>query len=379
MKRLVLLVVPVLVVGILGTELAMDLSARDRTITYTIYGVAAAVTVLLYLAVAWAAPRARRLATAVAAVGFVTVVASAVAIVLAAGSMVVNTHDRDVVLVTLAMGVGLAVALAFAVGDSVGDDLRRVSTAARAVAEGDLTVRTRINRRDEVGALAAAVDDMIAQLESSEEERKILITSVGHDLRTPLASLRAAIEAVEDGVAPDPAAYLSGMAKDVEHLGRLVEDLFAYARIESGRYEPTIEAVDLRELADETVEVCSPIADARGVALTVATDVAGSVDVDPAGMGRVLRNLVDNAVRHTPTGGAVRIEVFDRGFRVVDDGEGFPSEFRDRAFDRFSRADSARSGGGAGLGLAIARGIVEAHGGRIAIEDGPGGRVKVDL
>ena len=92
-----------------------------------------------------------------------------------------------------------------------------------------------------------------------------------------------------------------------------------------------------------------------------------------------MRNLVDNAVRHTPTGGAVRIEVFDRGFRVVDDGAGFPVEFRDRAFDRFSRADTARSGGGAGLGLAIARGIVEAHGGRIAIEDGPGGRVKVDL
>jgi two-component system sensor histidine kinase BaeS len=378
-KRLLLLLVPVLVIGILMTELAMDLSARARAITYTIYVVAAAITVLLYVLVAWLAPRISRLALVLASVGLVAVVSSAVAIVLAAGTMVVNTHDRDVVLVTLAMGVGLAVALALAVGDSLGADLARISAVAGAVAKGDLSVRTDIRRRDEVGALAESVDDMIRQLQTMEEERKILITSVGHDLRTPLASLRAAIEAVEDGVARDPEAYLGGMAKDVEHLGRLVEDLFAYARIESGRYEPVVEKVDLRELVDETVEVCSPIADLRGVTLEVSTTGTGLVQVDPAGMGRVLRNLVDNAVRHTPSGRAVRIAVGPSGFEVVDEGPGFPTEFRARAFDRFTRADPARSGGGAGLGLAIARGIVEAHGGTIALGDGPGGHITVVL
>jgi len=379
MRRLLLMLVPVLLVGIVATELAMDLSTRDRTITYTIYAVAAAVTVLLYLLVAWLAPRTTRLALVLASVGLVTVAASAVAIVLAAGTMVVNAHDRDVVLVTLAMGVGLAVALALAVGDSLGTDLGRISAVAGAVANGDLSVRTDIRRRDEVGVLAKSVDDMIRQLETMEEERKILIASVGHDLRTPLASLRAAIEAVQDGVARDPEAYLGGMAKDVEHLGRLVEDLFAYARIESGRYEPVVEQVDLRELVDETVEVCSPIADLRGVRLEVSSERGGLVDVDPAGMGRVLRNLVDNAVRHTPTGRSVVISVGATGFEVIDEGPGFPSEFRARAFDRFTRGDPARSGGGAGLGLAIARGIVEAHGGSISIGEGPGGRVSVTL
>jgi two-component system sensor histidine kinase BaeS len=169
------------------------------------------------------------------------------------------------------------------------------------------------------------------------------------------------------------------MAKDVEHLGRLVEDLFAYARIESGRYEPVVESVDLRELVDETVEVCSPIADQRQVRLEVVNERGGLAEVDPAGMGRVLRNLVDNAIRHTPPGTAVRIVVGDRRLHVIDEGPGFPEEFRDVAFERFTRADPARTGGGAGLGLAIARGIVEAHGGSIAIGDGPGGRIEVQL
>ena len=379
MKRLLLLLVPILVVGVVVTELTMDLGAKDRAVTYAIYGVTAAITILLYVVVARIAPRMRRLATTLASVGLVAVAASAVAIVLAAGTMVVNTHDRDVVLVTLGMGVGLAVSLALAVGDSLGSDLGRISQAAGAVARGDLTVRTGIRRRDEIGDLAVSVDEMIERLTAYEEERKLLIASVGHDLRTPLASLRAAIEAVEDGVAKDPVAYLGGMAKDVEHLGRLVEDLFAYARIESGRYEPVVESVDLRELVDETVEVCSPIADQRHVRLEVVNERGGLAEVDPAGMGRVLRNLVDNAIRHTPPGTAVRIVVGDRRLHVIDEGPGFPEEFRDVAFERFTRADPARTGGGAGLGLAIARGIVEAHGGSIAIGDGPGGRIEVHL
>lgn len=379
MKRLLLTLAPVLMLGVVATELAMDLDALARRQTYTIYAVAAGLSVVAYLVSVRMTLRARRIGVAVQWTGIATVAVAAVAVMMAARSMFINDHDRDVLLVVLAMGVALAAALAWAFGATVGEDLRRMCRAAELVTSGDLTARTGVVRRDEVGQTAAMFDAMVERLEANEAERRILITSVGHDLRTPLASLRAAVEALEDGLAPDPAAYLRGMASEVEHLGRLVDDLFTYARIESGRYEPVREPVDLRELADETIEVCAPIAHARGVDLRLAATVGCMAEVDTTGMGRVLRNLVDNAIQHTPVGGVVTIEVTDCGFRVVDQGAGFDEEFRPRAFDRFTRADPARSGGGAGLGLAIARGIVEAHGGRIDIEDGPGGRVVVEL
>lgn len=137
--------------------------------------------------------------------------------------------------------------------------------------------------------------------------------------------------------------------------------------------------MDLAELGDEAVEALTPLAARRRIRLTARATGAVPAQVDPAAMGRVLRNLLHNAIRHSPDGAEVVLEVEPGGFRVVDEGEGFPDEFRPRAFDRFSRADAARSGDGAGLGLAIARGIVEAHGGTIHIEDGPGGRVAVRL
>lgn len=379
MKRLLAILVPVLVAGVLGTELAMDLDSRARTQTYTIYAVAAGLTVGAYWVASRITPRAKRLSSVIQLMGIATVLVAAVAVVMAAGSMFFNTHDRDVLLIVLGMGVALAVALAWMIGSSVGEDLERIGDTARAVADGDLRARTGVVRRDEVGAVATAFDEMVSRLEASESERKILIAAVGHDLRTPLASLRAAIEAIEDGLAPDPTAYLSGMGKDVEHLGRLVEDLFAYARIESGRYEPTVERLDLRELVDETVEVCSPIAALRGVTLRVEESGPVEADVDAAGMGRVLRNLVENGVRHSPQGSAVTVRMEPRGFVVIDQGDGFPPEFKEHAFEHFTRADPARSGGGTGLGLAIARGIVEAHGGAITIVDEPGGRVRVSL
>jgi two-component system sensor histidine kinase BaeS len=379
LKRLLLILVPVLGLGILVTELAMNLDRAARVSTYSIYAASTVLTILLYLVASRILARAARLATAVAWIGVLTVVVAAVAVVLAANSMIVNAHDRDVMLVVLGMGMGLAAALAWAIGGSAGGDLGRIRDAARDMAGGDLSARTGVERRDEVGDAARAFDEMAHRLEISEEERRILIASVGHDLRTPLASIRAALEAVQDGVSPDPAAYLSGMSKDVEHLGRLVDDLFDYARIESGRFEPRTEPIDLRELADETLEVLNPVAHSREVSLVVDAPVAAPVVVDPSAMGRVLRNLVDNAIRHTPAGSSVTLTVRSDGFTVVDEGGGFPEAFRAIAFERFTRADAARGKGGSGLGLAIARGIVEAHGGRISIEDGPGGRVRVAL
>lgn len=379
MKRLFAVLAPVLAVGVLATEMAMDLDAGARTATYWVYAAATLLAVVLFAVVQWWTPRARSLSQVVALVGVSTVSVAALAVVLAANSMFFSGHDRDLLLVTVGVGGALAAGLATTVGRSVSSDLRRVQTTAQRVGLGDLTSRTGVERADEVGQLAQVMDSMIGRLESAEEERKILLASIGHDLRTPLASLRAAIEAVEDGVADDPERYLAGMATDVSYLGRLIDDLFEYARIESGRYVADVQEIDLRELVDESVEVAGLVAVQRSVRLRVEADEGTVVRADPAALRRVLRNLLDNAIRHSPEGGVVTIAVDARGFVVRDEGPGFPDWFKAHAFDRFTRADDARSVGGSGLGLAIARGLVEANHGIISIGDGPGGHVSVAL
>ena len=174
------------------------------------------------------------------------------------------------------------------------------------------------------------------------------------------------------------------MRRDVEALSALVDDFFLLARIESGRFDLYPVAVDLTEIADEAVEALAPVAAASGVTLALAATARVRVQGNPTALGRVIRNLIDNAVRHAPSGSEVRVEVSADGkpsVTVVDEGPGFPAGFSTEAFERFTRADASRTRttGGAGLGLAIARGLIEAHGGRIWIEEPPGGRVAFEL
>jgi two-component system sensor histidine kinase BaeS len=211
-----------------------------------------------------------------------------------------------------------------------------------------------------------------------------MLTSVGHDLRTPLAALRAAIEALQDGVAPDEHRYLRAMAHDVEALSALVDDLFLLSRIESGTLDLPRARVDLRELADEAVEAITPAAAAHGVSIALRCDHAVPVDANARALGRVIRNLLDNAVHHAPADSLIDVVVDGHTspiVRVCDQGPGFSDQFAPEAFGRFTRAEPSRnrSTGGAGLGLAIARGLVEAHGGRIWIEPPPGGTVAFEL
>jgi signal transduction histidine kinase len=242
-----------------------------------------------------------------------------------------------------------------------------------------------VTRNDELGRAAAALDETIATLEASEIERRNLLSAIGHDLRTPMGSMQAAVEALQDGVAPDPQAYLRGLSLDLEHLRHLIDDLFLLARIESGRLELSPVGVDMAELADEAVEAVTPAAAIRRVALAVDSPGHVAVQGDPAALGRVLRNLLANAIRHSPESGEVRLVLSRNGSEaittVVDEGPGFPTEMGDSVFERFVRADDSRNreSGGTGLGLAIAKGIVEAHGGTITIDPGPGGRVRFSV
>ncbi len=388
MRRLLGLAALVVVTGVLVFEAAMQPTAKDRAILYLIFASVTAVTALLGWAIPRWATRFRSLRTTVQVLALAAVAVAGAAVGASALSMFIDPHDLRLVLVALGLGLGLGITLAVAIARPLAADLEALAATARRVGSGDLSARSGIERQDEVGTVAGAIDDMIGQLvraraerEQQEEARRHFLASIGHDLRTPLTALRAAVEALQDGIVPDPDRYLRSMARDVDLLEGLIDDLFLVARIEAGRLDLSLEDVDLAELADEAAEAMAPVSTARGVSVVV--DVPGMVPArgEAQALGRVLRNLLDNAIRHSPEGGEVRVEVnpHTQGatVEVVDEGKGFPPEFAGRAFESFSRADPARvrAGGGAGLGLAIARGVVEAHGGRIWIGPGPGGRV----
>ncbi len=291
----------------------------------------------------------------------------------------------------------VAVAAAFAaivvglqLANPVARDLERIGSTVKAVAAGDRSMRTEIERSDEVGVLAAAVDDLTASLARAEtergvanDERNAVVSALSHDLRTPLASLLVSIDAVEDRVG-DSAAHLKAMRGNVLALERLVEDLFLLARADSGSLELHFEMIDLAELVDDAVEAIRPVAQQRSVSIITSLGEPILVNGDHTALGRVFRNLLDNAVRHSPVGGTVSVELAlsARQVRasVVDTGEGFHPDFVPRALHRFSQADDARTlQGAAGLGLAIADTLVTAHHGTVVIRPGPGGRVEVTL
>lgn len=380
MRRLVVVAVGLVGLGLVVTETAMQPSAEERLVLGSIYAATGALTVLIFVIGRRMRYGSLQVAVQVASIGVGVV--TGVTVLLAAQTMFLSDHDRNLVLLALALGTALGVSLAVAIGSSIGADLDRLGATATKIASGDLTARTGVKRRDELGMAAVAVDEMADRLEATEEERRTFLASVGHDLRSPLASMKASIEALEDGLASDPQQYLRGIANDTEHLARLVDDLFLLSKVEAGRLELAPEPIDLVELADGAVEAATAFASRRGVSIRTTAVRSTEVDADGMAISRVVRNLIDNAVRYSPDGGVVTVDVATEAdsavLRVIDQGPGFDPSVRDSAFDRFVTADPSRAGG-AGLGLAIAKGIVTAHGGGIGIEDGPGGRVAVTL
>lgn len=334
----------------------------------------------------------RSIAGALRAMVLVALGGTALVVAGAASVMVVDGHDARVVLLALALGSAVGLVAAGWIGESLAADLGRLAATARRIGRGDLAARSGIDRSGEVGQLVAAVDDMAVRLDTAERERRSeaaarrdLLAALGHDLRTPLASLWAAVEALQDGVARDPVRYLEAMASDINVLSHLVDDLFTLARIERGELRLQPEPVDLAELADTAVAGLEAIAQRRHLALTLSVDGDTTAVVDPHAIGRVLRNLLDNALRHAPDATTVGVAV--EGSRdavalaITDEGPGFDPAFRSRATAVSTRFDEARTrgSGGAGLGLPIARGLVEAHGGRLQVHPQPGGRVTVQL
>jgi two-component system sensor histidine kinase BaeS len=306
-------------------------------------------------------------------------------IAIAAQSMFINDQDQRLLMWVLVPAVLGAALVAMLMARPVARDASKICDAAMRVADGDLSARTGVIRSDELGEAAAMFDKMVDRLDAIEQERAVMLSSISHDLRTPLAALRASVEAIRDGVAPDPDAYLSGMERQIRALASLVDDLQLHSRIVSGTIGMTRTHLDLTELADEAMETLRPLAETRSVALLLEADERVTVEADASQLARVIRNLLENAIRHAPDDSVVLVQVAATAtqatLRVVDQGSGFPPDFRDRAFEPFTRADPARDlrTGTAGLGLSIARGIVTAHGGTIGVADGPGGVVEVAL
>ena len=277
-----------------------------------------------------------------------------------------------------AVGVGAGLLLA----RSIVGPIDRLRVAAGAFAAGDLTARAPVDGPGEVAELATSFNAMAADLSRLFDARRELVAWASHDLRTPIASLQAMLEAIEDGLVP-PDHYMRALRQQVETLATLVDDLFELARIDAGALTLELRDREVAGLVEECLRGLEAEAAARHVRLESHADTTARARCEPEKVQRILFNLVTNALRHTPTDGsvAVRVEPHDEAVQVTveDTGEGLDAEAEHRMFERFWRSDTARSGDGAGLGLAIARGLVEAHGGRIWAERRHGGGARVSF
>lgn len=398
MKRLVLPLIALVLLAIVLAEVLLQPAADDRWhLLLILVGPAAVAVALTPLLARWVSTMASVAGVALA-VGLCSLALGALSSSAASNAMFVSSHDYRLFLVVLLMSSGIALVVGGQLMRPIARDVRRLGEVAAQVADGDLSVRTGIDRRDEVGVTAASIDRMVDSLRAADEERtqltaarQHLFTSIGHDLRTPLAALRAAVESLEDGVSPDPIRYLAVMSAQLRTIDTMLDQMIEYSRLESGHGIARTERVSMTELIDECVEALSPLAQRRSIALVTHADGPAFVTGRPADLARVVRNLVDNALRHAPDGSSVTIAAVTHAastssgarveLTVADSGPGFPPDFRSHAFEPFRRADPSRnaSTGNAGLGLAICQAIVQAHGGSITIVDAPGGVVRVEL
>ena len=252
----------------------------------------------------------------------------------------------------------------------------RITRTAQAIGAGNLQGRLGLApRADEVGRLAATFDGMLDRLEHAFVQQRQFVADASHELRTPLASIRSDLDILRRRPRSVAAheEFEQGLDEEIGRLSALVEDLLTLARADSGQAELAREFVYLDALVETVAARVGRLAEAKGVALELCVERDVALIGDPARLHQLAFNLLGNAVKYTPAGGQVRVTVAARDgtacLEVADTGAGIPPEDLPRVFDRFYRADEARTrtAGGAGLGLAIARWCAEAHGGRIAV------------
>jgi signal transduction histidine kinase len=311
----------------------------------------------------------------------------AVALPLAAvtlgGLVMFHMHDDVKLLEVGAASASTALIAALLLGQSITRRVDSLEQAAERLAAGELTARAPSDGPREVARLGASFNEMARSIEQLFDARRQLVAWASHDLRTPLSAIRAMLEAIEDGLA-EPDEYLPALEEQASALGALIDDLFELAQIDAGVLTLELRETPLGELVTLCVRGLEADARARRVRLELALEEPlPGVRCVPQHVQRVLLNLLTNALRHTPSDGSVVVTARPAGEElevvVEDTGEGLTEEAQARMFDRFWRADPARARGGgrAGLGLAIARGLIEAQGGRIWAENRAGGGARV--
>jgi signal transduction histidine kinase len=365
------------------------------TVSYTVAGVAvvvsaAGIVVLRRLG-------ARSVATNLAVAAAITVTATVAGFVVIAREMFIARDDLDLVMAVVVIAGIAGFAVSVLVGRRVAAASKLLLGAVQEVGRSGEYHRPTATLPAELAGLSDALDRAHHRLTEArdrertlESSRRELVAWVSHDLRSPLAGLRAMAEALEDGVVTDPytvGSYHAQIRKETDRLTLMIDDLFELSRIHAGALRLSRRPAGLGELIGEALTSAEPVARAKGVRLHGSWGACRPLMVDTAEVGRALRNLVTNAVRHTPADGAVEVVGDEDGgmatVSVADSCGGIPPEHLPRVFDVAFRGEKARTPGpseGAGLGLSIARGIIEAHAGQIAVRNaGPGCQFMIRL
>ena len=343
--------------------------------------------------VLWAMRR-RSIGAQVAALTATTIVSVSTGAYVASRAMFISEHDLTALVVVLVAAGGVAIAISLVLGARVGRMTRSLSEAARRIGDDSSEAHETLSRDvpPELAELAAELAATQARLAEAREHEQVLegsrrelVAWVSHDLRTPLAGMRAIAEALEDGLVTDRETvdrYLATLREEVDHLATLVDDLFELSRTQAGALRLNFERVSLGDVVSDAIAGSAPVAASKGVKLEGhLIGPPPELHISTPEVLRVLRNLLENAIRHTPNDGSVVVEagVDDNTpawayVTVRDNGGGVPEDILPRIFDVAFRQDGARTpGAGSGLGLAIAKGFVEAHRGRLEVRNDNGG------
>jgi signal transduction histidine kinase len=286
------------------------------------------------------------------------------------------------------LAIGIALLLTFVLSRRMTSPIEVLAKAARRLGHGDLSQRVRLQGESEVTALAEAFNSMAADLEYAEQLRRNMVADVAHELRTPLSNIQGYLEAIRDGVVEPDAAAIRSLSEETYLLSRLVNELQELSLAEAGELKLVYQAEDIANLVKQAVTPWQPQVMARELSLSVELpDDLPLVNIDWQRVNQVLHNILENAVAHTPKGGTINVATSQKGkwveVSVSDTGEGIPAEDLPHIFERFYRVDKsrARATGGSGLGLTIARRLIEAHGGTITVQSklGQGSRFSFTL
>jgi signal transduction histidine kinase len=333
------------------------------------------------------APLAVQLAVLVG-FGAASVVASLLAV---ANWMFLSQHDLTVGIYVSVIGGGVSLLFSVALGLVVSRNFRRLTAATRGIGDGEAVVAIDTGSSAEFRTLALELGATSRRLEESrlreqrlENSRRALIAGISHDLRTPLAGIRAMSEALEDGLVDDQQRYLRQMRVKVDQLAGMVEDLFQLSRIDSGLLTLTLTDVSLYDIVSDAVADLGPVAEGRPISVHASSIEDLTVRADPRELSRAMRNLLTNAVQHTPAGTSVSVIASRQpdgrpSVSVIDSGGGIPESDLERVFEPGWRGELSRpplvgsTSGGGGLGLAIVAGILKAHSGEVTVRNVPGG------